>query len=63
MGKENLESLKAGLMVTSYFDEIGEFSGTVTPSSAALHTTLFIRAYEEGYKASLEVHFCSYGGK
>ena len=63
MGKDNLESLKAGLIITWYFDEIGEFPGTLTPSSTALHTTLFKRAYEEGYKASLEVHFCSYGGK
>ena len=63
MGKENLESLEAGLIITWYFDEIGEFPGTVTPSSTALHTTLFIWTYEEGYKASLEVHFRYYGGK
>ena len=44
-----------------YFYEIGEFLSNVTPSRAGLHTMLFIRAFEEEYKVSLEVLYC--GGK
>ena len=43
MGKENLKSYKDGLIITQYFNELGEFTTTATPSSAALRTALFIR--------------------
>ena len=43
-GKENLKSSKAGFVIAYYPNELGELTATVTPSSAALNTTLFIRA-------------------
>ena len=43
MGKENFRSSKDGLIITKYFNELGWFIATVTPSSAALHTTLFLK--------------------
>ena len=43
MGKGILKSYKDGLIILKYFNEKGGFNATVTPSSAALHTTLFIR--------------------
>ena len=48
MGKENLRSSKDGL-INPFFNELGWFIPTVTPSSAALHTTLFIRVYRVCY--------------
>ena len=54
MGKKNLKFLKAGIMITQYFNEIGQFTATVTPSSAALGTTLFIRAYKVCYMEALK---------
>ena len=49
MGKRNLKSHKAGLIITYYFDSIGQFIATLTPSSTKLYTTLFIRAYRVCY--------------